>query len=177
MFNPIGNADPTRRTTQMSHLSGIEMTRVEHVVPSLVAGPLTMACERIRAVLFEPAVDVVVVELLRPQHPGQRLPHHVRGIGAERRRNDAGVERVGFLPARLENGVEGRAKGAVAMRRRGGQVAEAQAHGGGAAGGDRERILRGGFRALLRRVDRVLPAVDDELVDAVLDVRCRVRGA
>jgi hypothetical protein len=58
---------------------------IVHVVPVVVAGggaPLRLG--RVDAVLLEPRVDIVVVELLGPEHPGQRLAHHVRRIAIER---------------------------------------------------------------------------------------------
>ena len=70
-----------------SHLSGIEMMSPLYMWCqwSLRARP-ARRLERVGAALLEPLVDVVVVELLAPEHPGQRLPHDVAAIGAERRR-------------------------------------------------------------------------------------------
>ena len=70
---------------------------VVHVVPVVVArGLLAIGLERIGAALFEPFVHVVVVELLAPQHAGQRLPHDVGLVGVQRRGNHRRVELVGF---------------------------------------------------------------------------------
>ena len=56
---------------------------VVHVVPVVVARRrLARRLEGVGAALFEPLVHVVVVELLGPQHAGQRLAHDV---GAGRR--------------------------------------------------------------------------------------------
>jgi hypothetical protein len=49
---------------------------------------------------FEPFVDVVVKKLLAPQHPGQRLPHHIGRIFADAARRDRVIESVGLAPAR-----------------------------------------------------------------------------
>ena len=58
---------------------------VVHVVPVVVAGAARRpALNGSGAVLLEPPVDVVVVELLGPEHAGQRLAHHVGRIGVER---------------------------------------------------------------------------------------------
>ena len=79
---------------------------VIHVVPMIVAWGAALRLERIGTALGEPLVDIIVVELLGPQHAGQRLAHHVGCIGIERRRDDRGIELVRFLPARLHRGVE-----------------------------------------------------------------------
>ena len=69
-----------------SHLSGIEMTSAltmwyqRWLRPSADAG-----VERVGAVLPEPAVDVVVVVLLRPEHARERLAHDPRVVRVERR--------------------------------------------------------------------------------------------
>ena len=49
-------------------------------------------------VAVEPAGDVVVVELLAPEHPGERLPHHQGLVGRRRCRGQLGVELVGLGP-------------------------------------------------------------------------------
>src|SRR6185295_7787631 len=62
--------------------------------------------EGIDAVFAKPALDVVVVKLLRPQHPGKRLPHDVGAVGAQRRRNDRLVELVRLSLALRDRCVE-----------------------------------------------------------------------
>ena len=58
---------------------------VVHVVPVLVArGAARVGLNGSAAALLQPLVHVVVVELLGPQHAGQRLAHHVRLVGVER---------------------------------------------------------------------------------------------
>ena len=67
-----------------SHVSGIEITsslimwnqlRLRDVRSLRVA-------QRVHVVLLEPAVEIEEVELLAPQHPGQRLAHDHRLVGA-----------------------------------------------------------------------------------------------
>ena len=63
-----------------SHLSGIEMTsRVVEVPPlAVAAAPALVRRRRAGRVAVEPALHVVVVELLAPEHPGERLAQHER---------------------------------------------------------------------------------------------------
>ena len=62
---------------------------VDHVEPAAVAHVAALAvAQRVHVVLLEPAVEVEVVVLLAPQHPGQRLAHHA---GLVRRASVAGV--------------------------------------------------------------------------------------
>ena len=70
--------------------------------------------------LLEPPVDVVVVKLLGPQHPGKRLAHDIRLVGGQRRRDDRCIERVRFPLAHLHDYVEAcrkRSELAVLLRR------------------------------------------------------------
>ena len=70
---------------------------VDHVEPRLVAAaPARRRPQRVRLVLAQPQVDVEVVALLRPQHPGQRLAHHRCRVVADGRRGDGVVELVGL---------------------------------------------------------------------------------
>ena len=63
---------------------------------SLRGGAWRDRLERIGAVLLEPPIHVVVVELLAPHHARERLAHDVLLVGVERRRDDRRVELVGF---------------------------------------------------------------------------------
>ena len=51
-------------------------------------------------VAVEPALDVVVVELLRPEHPGEGLAQDERLVGGSSGRRQLGVELVGLGRAR-----------------------------------------------------------------------------
>ena len=82
------------------------------------------------------------------------------------------VEGVRLAPARREDAVE-----LVAERRRESPVREAQPHRARRAGGDVEAEPGGRLRAGARRVDGVLGAVDDALVERVLDEPALVLGA
>ncbi len=101
-----------------SHLSGIEMTSpLSMWNHSAFRTPRPCAAEeRVRLVLLQPAVDVEVVVLLRPEHPGERLAVDPALVLAERAGRDPLVELVGVgepLPERL---LEGRAEGRSAGR-------------------------------------------------------------
>ena len=71
---------------------------VDHVDPFPVPDVATVtAGQRVCPVFIQPRVEVEVVVLLRPEHPGERLPHDVGGILSDRRRRDRAVERIRFL--------------------------------------------------------------------------------
>ena len=70
--------------------------RVVHVSPVAVADGALAGFAWLDAMLLEPAADVIVEELLRPEHPGQGLPHHQGFVGAGRGGNDRCIERIGF---------------------------------------------------------------------------------
>ena len=89
--------------------------RIVHVVPVVVAGGPPFRLERVGPVLFEPPVDVVVVELLGPEHAGDRLAHHVGRIVIQRSRDDRGVELVRLLQALGKERVEGAAERVAAI--------------------------------------------------------------
>ena len=67
-------------------------------------------CSGIGVMLLEPVVDVEEVELLGPQHAGQRLAHHVGRIATHRRRRDRLVELIGLAQPAGEEVVEVRAE-------------------------------------------------------------------
>ena len=45
---------------------------------------------------LEPIADYIVIKLFRPQHAGERLPHHVPGVRSQVRWNHGRIELVGF---------------------------------------------------------------------------------
>ena len=118
---------------------------------------------------LEPFVGIVKEVLLAPQHPGQRLPHHTRLIFADAGRGYRLIERVGLVPALLDDLIELAAEGIP-----GGSVAQPQPDDGGFAGAHVELIVRGGLGPRLVRVDGLLPARHDIIVDPILDIRRRV---
>src|SRR2546425_3069592 len=121
-----------------------------------------------------------MVELLAPEHAGQGLPHDVGLIGVERVRCDGRVELVGFLQARRNDVLEPFSKwtGAVGRSQRGrGNLREAEPNDLALARADAQVIVRGGFRPLLVRVHSLTLAVDEVVVDAVLDVRAAAGGS
>ena len=109
---------------------------VEDVAPVAVAAGLAGGGRgRLERVAVEPAPDVVLVELLGPEHPGERLPHDVLLFGRQALRDDGGVELVGLGAAQRQNrGRTPRPSGSPAGRL---GVGQAQAHARAAARGDR----------------------------------------
>jgi hypothetical protein len=59
--------------------------------------------QRISAMFLKPFVDIVKEKLLAPQHPGQRLPHHIGRVFADTGRCYRPIEFVGLAPARLDD--------------------------------------------------------------------------
>ena len=119
-------------------------------------------------IALEPAQDVVVVELLRPQHPCERLPQHARLVGRRARRGQLREELVRLALALRHHRVEVGAQPAVA--------AQPQLHDRGRPRVDRQPVVERGLRPGLRRVDGG-GAGDDVVVDPVLRVRRRRRDA
>ena len=122
---------------------------------------------RLARVAFEPVLDHVMVVLLGPQQPGQRLPHHVLRIGRKSGRHHRRVKLVGLaLPGR-EDLIESDAKrfGRVWRRR-----IQAKLQRDRGARSDRERVVRGRLGAALGRVDRLHLAVDQVTMEGVLGV-------
>ena len=71
--------------------------RVDHVSPAIVADGTLIRFVGLNAVLFEPAPDVIAIELLGPEHPGQSLPHDTGLVGGKRGRDDGRIKLIGFL--------------------------------------------------------------------------------
>ena len=63
-------------------------------VPDL---PPSLGWRRLTWIAVEPALDVVIEVLLRPEHPGQRLPQHERAVAVEA---ESRVQLVAGLPTR-----------------------------------------------------------------------------
>ncbi len=83
----------------------LPLVRHGHDVEGVEAAPPAVAPvgpagrrRRLGRIAVQPAGDVVVVELLAPQHPGERLPHHHRLVGRRPRRGQLGVELVRLGP-------------------------------------------------------------------------------
>ena len=74
-----------------SHLSGIDMMSKASKPRQRALRPCEPGVRRPRLgrIAVQPARDVVVVELLAPQHPGEGLPHHQRLVGRGGRRASA----------------------------------------------------------------------------------------
>ena len=74
-------------------------------------------------IAFQPDVDVIVIELLRPEHSGERLALHIARVCGKTLGNDLRIELIGFGNSLVEN----RLKRLVQHPRRGLLVGEAQA--------------------------------------------------
>ena len=54
----------------------------------------------------QPVSDHIVIELLRPQHSREALPHDVLGVGREFLRNDRAIKFAGFVLAQCKSILE-----------------------------------------------------------------------
>ena len=118
---------------------------------------------RLRRVAVEPARDVVGVELLAPEHPGQGLPEHERLVGASSR--PASARRRTRRPRSRRSAARLRRSPPRGCRGRPGRP-QANAHRRRLAGLDLEPVPEGGLRARLGGDRR--RARDDVVVDPVL---------
>ena len=125
-------------------------------------------------VAVEPLLDDVVVELLRPQKPRERLSHDALRVFAQVFGDDRRVELVGLAPPHVERALELLAEGFVNARRR--LLREAQTHDALAARRDRQDIARRGLRAAPFGVDGTAHAADDVIIYPVLRERAVRRG-
>ena len=139
-----------------------------HVVPAIIPARAPGLLVRMRAALFEPSVDVVVVELLGPQHAGEGLAHHVGRISIQRGGDYVGIEFVCFLSPGLHDRVKGAAKHPSL---RGGHIRQPQPDSAGFARRDCERIVSRSFGPRLLGIHGISRTMDDEVVDPVFDVR------
>ena len=132
--------------------------------------PAGAARQGMRVVLLQPAVDVEVVELLRPEHAGEGLPVDAAFVLAERRRRNPIVELVGIGEAVLADLLEG-----LAERLALGPGGEPQPHDFAPAGRHVDDVVGRGLRAGLRGVHGATIPANHVAVEGVLDVRRRVR--
>ena len=165
-----------------SHLSGIEITspasRWNQDVLRMPGFPAGLR-PGIDVVLAEPAVDVVLVVLLAPEQPGERLARHVGGVRIERGADHRRVELVGLRAPCREHAARSRRRAAARRvpRRAGRGRHQAHAHDGARAGLEHELVQGRHLGAPARGVDRAGRAVHDVVVDAVLGVVGDVRRA
>src|SRR3984885_1909737 len=123
-------------------------------------------------VLCQPARDIEMIVLFAPQHAGECLAEDASPVLIELGWGDHAVECVSIHPALGEDLVEGSVKSrsiqAVPL--------QPQSHGCRASSRDIEQVVCGGLGAGLRRVDGGSTAVQQEVVDAVLDKGGSVGG-
>ncbi len=142
---------------------------VHHVRPVGVAVAAAIRPPGRRAtVRRQPGVDVVVVELLAPEHARQGLANDRATIGGERGRDDLGVKLVRLALARLEHPRESLPQGAVVVFDA--RAGEAQPKRLTTLRRDLEGVVRRRLGPHLSRVDRLLGTIDDVVVDPVLEV-------
>src|ERR1051325_4186668 len=141
----------------------------------IARGGMTVGSKRIRVMLLKPSVDVVVIKLLRPQHACKGLAHDVSLVGAQRRRNHSRVEFVSFSFPRLHQCVEACPERVELVDlcctwKFRGYVAKSQANRLRLPRPQSQSITGGRLRSNVLRVDGTFVAMDDVVVDAILNI-------
>ena len=144
---------------------------VHHVEPLPVPELLAPVLEGARVVLLQPLVPVEEVELLGPEHAGERLSHHRGRVGGDRGWGHRAVERVRLGLPRAERLLELRTERSCRFRCR----REAEAHGGRAAGGNVQPVMGRDLGAPPIGVHPVGAPQHHAVVDPVLHVRAGAR--
>src|SRR6516162_6991937 len=144
----------------------------DHVEPLAVANLAGRGLHWVGIVFHEPFIGMVKEILLAPQHPRQRLSHDIGRVLACGGRCYRPIKLVSLVPARLYDLIKFLAKPVPRYR-----VAQPQPDDSGLANRDLELIVRCRLCPGLGRIDSVLPARHDIVVDAILDVGGRVRTA
>ena len=116
-------------------------------------------------IAMQPLLDIVVIELLRPEHPGQGLSLNTLFLTAQSRLLDRRVKRVGLLPAARDRFIEV----FKWQRLRIGRQAKPKAT--DVSGPQINDIMGGGLGPLLGWIDRTDLAGDNESMKSVFDIR------
>ena len=148
----------------------------DHVKPRHVAHRARggIRAPRVDAVLAQPPMHVVLVVLLAPQQPRQRLAHHHRPVLPQRRGDHRRVELIGLLAPRFEHPIEVRAQRlslARHVRLRAARRRQAHANRGAVARRHLQHVIGRDLGPRPLRIDRLRLAGDDALADPILDIR------
>src|SRR5258705_182332 len=145
---------------------------VQHVEPLGIAHALlTRSRQRMSFMLLQPAVEVEIVVLLAPQHPGQSLAVHAAFILTQRMGSDSVVKFVGIGQASSKYLVE-RSEGVDWWFR-----TQAQPDYLAAAGGDFKTIESRGLSAHLGGIHNVVIACDHIIMKSIFYKWRRIRLA
>ena len=147
---------------------GHDVEGVEAAPAAVPAGQPLFGRRRLARVTVQPAADVVVVQLLAPEHPGEGLAHDHRLVGAGTSRGQLGVELVGLGLAQCEHLVEASAQRVRLISRS--RRAQPQPKFGRLASVEPQPVPGGALGAGSRRVDGRRSA-DHVIPDAVLGIR------
>ena len=126
---------------------------------------------RIPGIARQPFLHGIMVELLGPEQPGERLPIHRSLLGREGHGNACREKRIRLFTPGIEGGRERRAKGGRQRRTR---RAQPQGHGHRRQGRHVEYVVRGGFCSGPSRIHRVALARYDIPMECILHVRRRI---
>src|SRR5712692_7043845 len=139
----------------------------------VTAVPALLRRGRVGPVTLQPVLDDVVIELLGPQHARKALAHNILCIRGKVLRNDGGVKLIGFALTQRESLVE-TDKRILAFEVR---VRKAHPDYYRFSYANCELVMGSGLGAAVLRIDRVLGAVHDVVVDAIFYEGSAVLGS
>ena len=142
-------------------------------MPPIAVAPETAFARRrwLARIASQPEVDVVVIELFAPEHTGEGLALYEPFIvaqGSRLERSIEGIRLVRRCPDRVVEAVQQVHDRTFLC------TAEAQPDRGRHSRRELHFVVRGSFGSLLATIDGTGAAMDDELVDAILDIRYRI---
>ncbi len=147
---------------------GEDVPVVEMGPVAVPAVPAARGRRRKGGVPLEPILDGEVVELLRPEEPGVALPRDAALLPGQVPREEGGIVVVRLPDPIREHPVEPVSE---RFHRRLVLRGQAKAEGDSGARGDLQPVQRARLRPRFLRVHRIASALDDVLVEGVLDVR------
>src|SRR5688572_8556522 len=150
---------------------------VEHMIPLKVTRQRTFRrynAGEWHAVAFEPAADIVIIELLCPQHSGESLTHDIGSVSIDVFRYDGRIKNVCFRLARQERFVEVLSE-QPSPSLHGGTISETKASSRRISGSDLELIMRRRLCATFGPIHCGHVPVQYKPMERILNPGCLVR--
>src|SRR4051794_34164317 len=132
----------------------------------IAAAPAQWRRRRLIRIALQPIGDDVMIELLRPQHPGERLPHYVAAVGRKVLWYHLLIEFVSFMNPIVKDSINGVPIDSGCL-----PIGQDYPNSPAVAGADFEDVVSGRFGPRLRRIHGIATSIHDVVIDAVLGVR------